>query len=176
LPKSPLLFGFSFGGRSLKPAVSESLQAFLLPLFFPLLTSLLLAQQQHSPIWIRNAKMAQPLAIHIKTNISMPRLAPMLSWVTEPKAFLMMMNMTVASTVATVTHSAARKVKMAMTKAAQRETTDKGVMKIMTKVRQAPERKRPNIQCDTVSMRLRMLVMSEGRATVWCQQWLLFSP
>jgi len=78
----------------------------------------------------------------------------------------MMMNMTVAMTEATVMNSAVRKVKMEMKKAAQREKTERGVMNIMTNARHAPERKSPNIQCETVSIRSRMLVTCAGRATV----------
>lgn len=65
---------------------------------------------------------------------------------TDVKAFLMMMNMTVAMTAATVMNRAARKVKIMLKNATQREKTERGLMKIMTKARQAPARNSPNIQ------------------------------
>ena len=85
----------------------------------------------------------------------------------EVKAFSMMMNITVAMTDATVVKRAAKNVNRPMRRAAQREKTDSGTRSIMTKLRHAPMRKRPNIQCETVSMRPRILVTSAGRATVW---------
>lgn len=45
--------------------ISESLHARLLPRFRPVLMSLLDAQQQHMPIWISQASMAVPAAIHM---------------------------------------------------------------------------------------------------------------
>lgn len=109
--------------------------------------------------------MAAPLAIHMNTNISTPMAAPMLSSVTDVKAFCMMMNRMVAMTEATVMKRAARKVKRPTPNAAQREKTERGVMKIMTKAKHAPERKRPNIQCDTILIRPRIEVTSAGRVT-----------
>jgi hypothetical protein len=158
-PKTPRLDSFS-----LIPGVSVC-QAFLLPVFLPFLTSLLLAQQQHRLVWINQARIDVPAAIHMNTNILMPSVAPMLSCSTEVVAFCMMMNMTVAMTVATVVKSAAKKVKMPVNRVSQREKTARGLRIIMTKDKQAPERKRPNIQCDTVLIRPRISVSSVGSAT-----------
>jgi len=104
----------------------------------------------------------------MKTNIWMPILAPMLRSATEVKAFLIMMNRTVAMTDATVMHSAAKKVNIEMKKAAQRERTDSGTMNIMMKLKHAPTKKRPNIQCETVSIRPSILVTSAGSETEEC--------
>ena len=93
-------------------------------------------------------------------------LAPMLSSVTEVKALLAMMNRTVAMTDATVVKRAARKVKKPTASAAHLEKTASGLRNIMTKLKQAPERKRPNIQCETVRIRSRMSVTWAGRETV----------
>lgn len=111
------------------------------------------------------AKIAVADAIHMNTNISVPSMAPILSSATEVKALRMMMNMTVATTVATVMKRAARKVKIMTRKAHQREKMEMGWRNIMTNARQTPERKRPNIQCETTLMRWRMLVTSAGRVT-----------
>ena len=101
----------------------------------------------------------------MNTNILMPTSAPMLSSSTEVNAFFMMMNMTVAITAATVVNRAAKKVKMPVNRVSQREKTARGFKKIMTKARQAPERKRPNIQCETTLIRPRISVRSVGSAT-----------
>lgn len=82
----------------------------------------------------------------MNTNIFVPKVAWMLSSVTEVKASFMITNRTVAMTEATVMKRAAKKVKMAVKKATQREKTAKGLRKIMTKARQAPDRNKPNIQ------------------------------
>lgn len=102
------------------PAVSV-FQAFLLPSFLPVLTSLLLAQQQHKHSWMSQAMIDEPAAIHMKANIFVPISAPMLSSVTEVAAFCTMTQTAVAMTVATVVKRAARKVKNMTAKAAQRE-------------------------------------------------------
>jgi hypothetical protein len=54
--------------------------------------------------------------------------------------------MTVAMTEATVMRRAAKKVKIPVNMVSQREKTARGFRKIMTKDKQAPARKRPNIQ------------------------------
>lgn len=74
-------------------------------------------------------------------------------------------NITVAITDATVVRSAARKVISASGRESQRVKTLRGRRKITRKSRQMPERKRPNIQLETVLMRSRMELMSAGRAT-----------
>ena len=104
-------------------------QAFMLPLFLPVLMSLLDAQQQHMLSCMIQAKTAVPAAIHIKANISIPIDAPMLSSVADVIAFSIMINytgirlasarvsgigqltMTVAAIVATVVNNAARNVR-----------------------------------------------------------------
>lgn len=158
-PKTPRLDPFSE-----IPGVSVC-QAFLLPVFFPFLTSLLLAQQQQRLVWINQARMEVAAAIHMNANILVPRLAPMLSSETEVNAFCIMMNITVAMTVATVMNRAAKKVNMPVNRVSQREKTARGFKSIITKDKQAPVRKRPNIQCETVSIRPRISVRSVGSAT-----------
>ncbi|KAK4996187.1 hypothetical protein LTR28_000271, partial [Elasticomyces elasticus] len=108
----PLPFLFSLA------LAASPCQAFLLPLFLPVFTSRRLAQQQQRAIWITEAIMLAPLAIHMKTNIFVPRVAPMLRSATEVNALRMMMNMTVAMTLAPVVQSAATKVKKPMGSAA----------------------------------------------------------
>lgn len=69
-------------------------------------------------------------------------------------------------TVATVVKSAARKVKIVTRSPAQRVYTVMSTNGIITVERQAPARKRANIQFETRRMRSRMSVTSAGRATV----------
>jgi len=113
------------------------------------LTSLLLAQQQHSPIWTNHAKIVKALAIHINTNSVMPISAPMLISDTPVMVLRKMMNMTVAMMDAAVTTRAFRKAKIATGRASQRVKMLRGIRKMRTKVRQVPVRKRPNIQRET---------------------------
>lgn len=127
--------------------------------------SLLLAQQQHSPIWMRAATMEKPVAIHMKANISAPSDAPMFTSWTDVKALRMMMNITVAMTVATVIRRAAMKVKIDVASAVQREKIARGARNIMTKARQVPDRNKPNIQCEAMRMRSRILITSAGSVT-----------
>ena len=101
----------------------------------------------------------------MNANISTPILAPMLSECWLVTASFMMMNMTVAMTLATVVQSAAKKVRSMMTSVGQRLRTARGAMKIMTKERQTPVRKRPNIQWETMRMRPRTLLILAGSAT-----------
>ena len=63
----------------------------------------------------------EPAAIHMNANILVPSSAPILSSVTEVAAFLTITQTAVAMTVATVVKRAARKVKIMIAKAAQRE-------------------------------------------------------
>lgn len=158
-PKTPRLDPFSE-----IPGVSVC-QAFLLPVFFPFLTSLLLAQQQQRLVWINQASIEVPAAIHMNANILPPRLAPIFSSETDVNAFCIMMNITVAMTVATVMKRAAKKVKMPVNRVSQREKTAIGFKSIITKDKQAPVRNRPNIQCETVLIKPRISVRSVGSAT-----------
>lgn len=77
-----------------------------------------------------------------------------------------MTNMTVAMTDAAVDSRALRKVSRAMGRVHQREKSEMGVRKMRTKERQAEVRKKPNMKRETMRMRERMLLMSEGRLTV----------
>lgn len=140
-------------------------QAFLLPRFLPLLTSLREAQQQVRHSVISHAMIAKPDAIHMKANICVPRLALMFSSVTDVMASFMMMNIAVAIIVATVVQSAPRKVRIMMKSVAQRVNTEMGTVKIITKFRQMPVMKRPNIQWETTRISLSSLLISDGRAT-----------
>ena len=92
----------------------------------------------------------------------------MLSSRTEEMTLRKMTNMTVAMTEATVQRSALMKVRMAMGSVHQREKREMGVRKRRTKERQAEVRKKPNMTRETMRMRSRMLLMSEGRLTVVC--------
>lgn len=76
-----------------------------------------------------------------------------------------MMNMIVATTVATVVARAERKAKIAMGKVAHRVKILKGVRKMETKQVQAPVRKRANIQWEAKRTRDNAEMMFPGRAT-----------
>ena len=90
----------------------------------------------------------------------------MLTSATLPMTFRNITNMTVAVTEAAVVNRAAKKVKIAIGNAAQREYTDKGVRKIRAAERQDPVRKRPNITCEAILMRFRISLILAGSATV----------
>ena len=90
----------------------------------------------------------------------------MLTSATLPMTFRNMTNMTVAVAEAAVVNRAAKKVKIAIGKAAQREYTDKGVRKTRVAERQAPVRKRPNITCEAILMRFKISLILAGSATV----------
>ena len=77
-----------------------------------------------------------------------------------------MMNMALAMMEAVVVVRAVKKVRIVRGKEAQRVRTESGVRMIEGTVRQAPVRKRPNIQWDTVRTRVRASVISDGRLTV----------
>jgi len=156
-----LRFGFSEMVTS--PAL---VYACLLPFFFPFLTSRLLAQQQRRHNWMMNARTEKPAAIHMKMNILTPILAFRFNSCTLSAAILRIMKMTVARMVATVVQRAARKVRGAIARLAQREKTATGVRKIMMKSAQAPVRKRPNIHCEAVFRMWRTVVTSTGTAIV----------
>ena len=148
LPKSPFLPSlFSLSLISIGATSPLLLHALFLPLFRPLLTSLLLAQQQHSPIITSHPTTAQALAIHMNTNISTPIVGTMLTFASAPLiTFLKIRNMAVAMMEAAVVNKADRKVRMAIGTVIQRLKTERGVRKMERKFRQAPMRKRPNIQ------------------------------
>jgi hypothetical protein len=113
-PNQPFFSLFSFTGAPSGP------QAFFEPVFFPFLISLRLAQQQHWPRVINQAKIEDAAAIHMKANICFPMRPSMLSCSTDVMAFCMIMKRTVAMTVATVVKRAARKVRMVMRRVSQR--------------------------------------------------------
>ena len=168
LPSSPFLRSpFSLSLISIGATSPLLIHALSLPLLRPLFTSLLLAQQQHSPIITNHPTIAQALAIHMNTNISIPIVATIL---TDASArlitFLKIRNMTVAMMEAAVVNKADRKVKMAMGTVFQRLKTERGVRKMERKVRQAPMRKRANIQWEARRRRWRAEMTSAGRATV----------
>ena len=80
--------------------------------------------------------------------------------------FLKIRNMAVAMMEAAVVNNADRKVKMAIGTVIQRLKTERGVRKMERKVRQAPMRKRANIQWEARRRSLRAEMTSAGRATV----------
>ena len=141
---------------------------FILPNFLPVLTSLLLAQQQHMPIWNSQAIIANALAIHIQTNIVVPNVAPIFTSWLFANTFFMMTNMTVAMIDAAVMASALMKEMMLRMKAVQRLRTERGRRNMRTKERQAPVRKRPNITCEATFMMSRIWPTSSGSWTVTC--------
>jgi hypothetical protein len=164
LPNQPFFFFSAFSLLKAPGAPSEP-QAFFDPVFLPFLISLLVAQQQHWPSVIRKARIDVAAAIHMNANICVPIAPSMLSCSTDVTAFCMMMKSTVAITVATVVKSAARKVKIVTSRPTQRVYTVISCIGIMTKERQAPAKKRANIQLETRRIRSRMSVTSAGRAT-----------
>lgn len=80
--------------------------------------------------------------------------------------FLKIRNIAVAMTEAAVVNKADRKVRMAIGTVIQRLKTERGAKKMDRKVRQAPRRKRPNIQWEARRTRWRAEMMLAGRATV----------
>ena len=168
LPKNAFFpSSFSLSLISIGATSPLLLQAPFLPLFRPLLTSLLLAQQQHSPIIINHPTIAQALAIHMNTNISIPIVGTIFTVASAPLiTFLKIRNMTVAMVEAAVVNKADRKVRMAIGTVIQRLKTERGVRKMDRKVRQAPMRKRANIQWEARRTRSRAEMMLAGRATV----------
>jgi hypothetical protein len=127
------------------------------PFLLPRLTSLRETQQQHKHSWIKKASNAAALATHMKANILVPIVAPILTSVTEfSKAFCMMMNMTVATTEAAMIQIASNAVRSMTTNAVQRLVTERKTIKIMTKEKHVPARKRPNIHFEAISRMLRM--------------------
>lgn len=168
LPKSPFLPSlFSLSLISIGGTSPLLLHALFLPLFRPLLTSLLLAQQQHSPIITNHPTIAQALAIHMNTNISIPIVGTIFTFASAPLiTFLKMRNMAVAMIEAAVVNNADRKVRIAIGTVIHRLKTERGARMMERKVRQAPIRKRPNIQWEARRTRWRAEMMLAGRATV----------
>lgn len=168
LPNTPLLPSpFSLSPNSIGATFPFLLHALFAPLFLPLLTSLLDAQQQHSPIINNHPTIAQPLAIHMNTNISTPIFGTIFTDCSAPLITLLnMMNITVAMMEAAVVNRAERKVRIAIGKVAQRVKTERGVKRVERKVRQAPVRKRANIQWEARRTSWRAEIMLAGRATV----------
>lgn len=150
---------------SLMPGVSLSFQAFLLPRFLPLRTSRREAQQQHWPNMINHAIMLVAAATHMNANICTPKDASMSRVFWLVITFFMTTPSTVPMTVATVVHRAPKKTKKRIGAVPQRVKTLRGMRKIIRKFRQAPVRKSPNIQCETVRIKDRMLLICAGRAT-----------
>ncbi len=111
------------------------------------------------------AKIAKALPTHINAYIVVPTSAPMLTSVYDCRTFRIMINITVAMTLAAVMNKAARKVKIVIIIASHLLNTDSGVTNINTNERQAPVRNRANIQCEATSMILRIDVSSEGSLT-----------
>jgi len=74
--------------------------------------------------------------------------------------------MAVAMMEAAVVKRADRKVRMAIGTVLQRLKTERGVRKMERKVRQAPVRKRANIQWEARRTSSRVEMMLAGRATV----------
>lgn len=115
---------------------------------------------------MKQATRLNEVAIHIKANILAPSVAPMLISAAAPAiTFLKITNMTVAMTVATVVVRAEMKAKRAMGRVNSREYIDKGVRKMLTKVVQAPVKKRPNIHRETIRTSLRAERILAGSAT-----------
>ena len=80
--------------------------------------------------------------------------------------FLKMTNMTVAMTVAAAVNNAAMNVQIANGRLHHLEYSTIGAKKILTRFMQIPVRKKPNMRCDTIFMRCKMLLISAGRAMV----------
>ena len=72
----------------------------------------------------------------------------------------MMTKIAVARILATMTKRAFRKVKIMIRSVIQRLTTEKRTIGMRTNDRQAPVRKRPNIQCDAILIMSRIWVIS----------------
>lgn len=92
---------------------------------------------------------------------------------TLPMTLRKMINMTVATTVATVHRSALMKVRMPVRRLSQRVKTLMGTTKMRTKDRQADVRKKPNMTFEAILIRSRISLMSEGRLTM--RLWLAIS-
>lgn len=76
-----------------------------------------------------------------------------------------MMNIADAMMLAAVVISAVKKVRIVRGSEAQRVRMESGVRRMEGTVRQAPAKKRANIQWDAMRTRVRASMMLEGRAT-----------
>jgi hypothetical protein len=112
------------------------------------------------------ATSVDPAATHMKAYISVPMFAPMLICVCERAAFRKMTKMTVPRTAATVVRSAARNVKITTGIDASLENMARGATKMLTKERQAPLRKSPNIHCEAMRRVFKISATSLGNATI----------
>lgn len=160
--KRPLPFSrISCGGTS-----PLCLHTFARPVFFPSLTSRLLAQQQHKPSWTSQPTIAHALATHMNANMLSPITGTILTWGSALwMTFLNIMNMAVAMMLAAVVVRALRKAKMAMGKVAQRVYILRGVTKTETKQVHAPVRKKANIQREATRTSESAEMTFAGRAT-----------
>jgi hypothetical protein len=138
----------------------------LFPFLFPVLTSLLLAQQHDRHKWITNPMILKLVPIHINTNISVPRLPPICSPAWDVMTFRKIMNMTVAMMVAAAVRRAAMKVQIVIGKLHHLEKSTTGVMKMETKFMQTPARKKPNMRWLAILIRSKILLILAGSAIV----------
>jgi len=146
---------------------AEAFSYALTPFAFPILTSLRLVQQQVKQSCMQKASNAPALATHMKANIVVPIVAPMLtSVIAVSNSFRMMMNIAVAITLAAHTTIAFSAVRSITRKATQRLDTDSKTTNIMTNDRHVPARKSPNIHCEAICMMLSISLTSDGRVTV----------
>jgi hypothetical protein len=97
-------------------SMTPSLYAAFAPFLLPVLTSLLLAQQQDRERWTPNPRMLKVAPIHMKTNMSVPNAAPILRPAWLVMTLRKMVKRTVAMMVAATVRRAAIKVQMAIGK------------------------------------------------------------
>lgn len=103
----------------------------------------------------------------MSTNILTPIVGTIFTLASAPLiTVLKIRNMAVAMIEAAVVKRADRKVRIAIGTVLQRLKTERGVRKMQRKVRQAPVRKRANIQWEARRTSSRAEMMLAGRATV----------
>lgn len=133
----------------------------------PVLKSLLDVQQHPIPACTMNPHKLNPEASHIKTNILVPTEAWMFSSLCAVAAILKAMLITVPKieppTISIVEQNKATKPRG---KLLQRESTPKGVTKIMMKLITVPVMKKPNMTWDEIRKTSRMVMTAVGRAMV----------
>ena len=112
-----------------------------------------------------NAKMAHALAVHMRANMATPTFAPMLTVVFDSRTFRIMMNITVAMTLAPTTRMPLRSVSSMISNVPHRLYTDARTTNPITKEKQVPARNRANIHFEAVSKMFRMSVMLLGSVT-----------
>jgi hypothetical protein len=110
--------------------------------------------------------MLKLVPIHINTNISVPREAPIFSPACDVMTLRKITNMTVAMIVAVAVSSAAMKVKIAIGKLHHLENNTIGVMKMETKFMHTPVKKKPNIKWEAILIRFKILLIFAGSAIV----------